>query len=107
MDGWSGYSIAAAILVIVAIIMIIAGIVMLESATDPKKSADTIQWPWLLIIGGIILLIIGIVVGYMGRSTAAVAWNHTGQTVYHHAAYADPGMGMPYGYPGYGQYVTM
>jgi len=90
MDGWSGYSIAAVILVIIAIIMIIAGIVMLESQPPTMPAtANGSWWPWGLIIGGVILLIIGIAVGFVGRRSATVTSSST--NIVHHTPW----------YPGY------
>jgi hypothetical protein len=91
MDSWSGYSIAAVILVIIAIIMIIAGIVMLESPGSlTTATTPTNWWPWGLIIGGVILLIIGIIVGYAGRKP--VVTSQSSSVVYHGAP--TPGYGV-------------
>jgi hypothetical protein len=92
MDGWNGYSIAAVILVIIAIIMIIVGIVWLEDrnpASTLLGADQSTNWGWGLIIGGIILLIIGIIVGFVGRrsATSTVSSTHMSHTV------------LPYGHP--------
>lgn len=99
MSDWTGYSIAAVILVIVAIIAIIAGIVMLENQTTPPASG-TISWPWFLIIGGVILLIIGIIVGYMGRRTTGTVFDHTSIVHHGHSPHAAYYAGAYSGFPG-------
>lgn len=99
----SGAVILAVILVIIGIIMLIAGAIMYEREKTSASSGTT----WMLIIGGVLLLIIGIGVGLYSRS---------GNTHKHHTdtyvTYADE-MHHPYYSPGqvtsaapsYGPYV--
>lgn len=112
MTEWTGYTIAAVALVILGIIMLIAGVATMEMNTFATDS----WWPWVLIIGGILFLLIGIVVGVMGRNyTPEVTSTHShtdtvlpggavghSEVHHYHRGYADGQasvMGGPQGYP--------
>ena len=90
---WSGYSIAAVVLVMLAIIMIIVGIVWLEGNTNKTGTDTSTWWPWFLIIGGVLLLIIGIALAFMGRKKGPTTsiYSHT----HSHSMGASPLPGPP------------
>lgn len=108
---WTTYSIAAVILVIIAILMIIIGIVWLESVGTGTSLQPVVAnpnwWPYFFIIGGVILLVIGIILAFLGRRPSAAPTTVT--TVQHHHRMGQPGYShtdyseMSYGYaPNYG-----
>lgn len=76
---WSGYSITAVILVIVAIIMIIVAIVWYEREIAKPVAEQSFTGVTFLFVGGIVLFIIALFVGYSGRSrkTSMINQSHT------------------------------
>lgn len=104
---WSGYSITAVILVIVAVLMLIIGIVWYEkegAKTGTGADAPNYTWSTFLIVGGIILFIIALIVGYMGRKKAPSSYNeYNSQTVNHMGSH--PGAwGQPVSWPQHQQW---